>query len=96
MKFSTFSRTLAVGGLAILAAFAQNTPEVRRLTLTEAVHLALSQNRVLKIARLKVVENQQKKAVRQSLATNIPRCSRVYTLRLLVRAAELLLSGRGL
>jgi outer membrane protein TolC len=66
MKFSTFSRTLAVGGLAILSAFAQNAPEVRRLTLTEAVHLALSQNRVLKIARLKVVENQQKKAGERS------------------------------
>ena len=35
--------------------------EPRRLTLTEAVQLALSQNRELKIARLKVVENEQKK-----------------------------------
>jgi outer membrane protein TolC len=35
--------------------------EVRRLTLTEAVQLAVSQNRALRIARLKIEENQQKK-----------------------------------
>jgi len=34
----------------------------RRLTLTDSVHLAISQNRGLKIARLKVIENEQKKA----------------------------------
>lgn len=34
----------------------------RQLTLPEAVRLALSQNRALKIARLKVNENEQKKA----------------------------------
>ena len=33
-----------------------------KLTLPEAVRLALAQNRTLKIARLKVVENEQKKA----------------------------------
>ena len=36
--------------------------DTRRLTLTEAVQLALSQNRALKIARLKIAENEQKKA----------------------------------
>ncbi len=36
--------------------------ESRRLTLAEAVQLALVQNRTLKIARLKVVENEHKKA----------------------------------
>ncbi len=41
-------------------------PTVRHLTLTEAVHLAISQNRALKIARLKVVENEQKKAGERS------------------------------
>jgi outer membrane protein TolC len=35
---------------------------VRRLTLAEAVHLAVSQNRALKIARLKIEESAQKKA----------------------------------
>jgi outer membrane protein len=36
--------------------------DVRQLTLREAVQLALHQNRELKIARLKVTENEQKKA----------------------------------
>src|SRR5437879_31407 len=36
--------------------------ESRRLTLPEAVDLALRQNRSLKIARLKIVESEQKKA----------------------------------
>jgi outer membrane protein TolC len=36
--------------------------DTRRLTLAEAVQLALSQNRELKIARLKIAENEQKKA----------------------------------
>ncbi len=35
--------------------------DTRQLTLPEAVRLALAQNRVLKIARLKVLENEQKK-----------------------------------
>ena len=36
--------------------------EVKRLTLAEAVHLALVQNRTLKIARFKVKENEERKA----------------------------------
>jgi len=36
--------------------------ESRRFTLAEAVQLAIAQNRELKIARLKVVESEQKKA----------------------------------
>src|SRR5258708_7710430 len=36
--------------------------ETRHVTLPEAVRLALAQNRALKIARLKVIENEQKKA----------------------------------
>jgi outer membrane protein TolC len=36
--------------------------EVKRLTLSEAVHLALVQNRTLKIARFKVKENEERKA----------------------------------
>jgi outer membrane protein TolC len=35
--------------------------DTRQLTLTEAVQLAISQNRELEIARLKVIENEQKK-----------------------------------
>jgi len=53
---------LATAGLAVFPAFAQQAPPTRHLTLTEAVHLAISQNRTLKIARLKVNENEQKKA----------------------------------
>ena len=40
--------------------------ESMKLTLSEAVRLALAQNRVLKIARLKVVESEQKKAAAKS------------------------------
>lgn len=55
-------RILATAGLAMLSAVPQNATDVRHLTLTEAVHLAISQNRTLKIARLKVLENEHKKA----------------------------------
>ena len=41
-------------GWPLLSAVPQYAAEVRHLTLTEAVHLAISQNRALKIARLKV------------------------------------------
>ena len=55
-------RNLAVIALVAMPAAAQPGPSVRRLTLSEAVHLAVAQNRGLKIARLKVAENEQKKA----------------------------------
>ena len=55
-------RALALVGLAALSVLPQKAADVRHITLAEAVHLALDQNRALKIARLKVVENQQKKA----------------------------------
>ena len=51
--------------LAVLFAFALGNAlaaDTRNLTLAGAVQLALSQNHALKIARLKVVENEQKKA----------------------------------
>ena len=59
-------RVLVIVGLVAPSAAAQNAAEARRLTLTEAVHLAISQNRALKIARLKVAENEQKKAGERS------------------------------
>jgi outer membrane protein TolC len=62
MNRTTLLRMLVVAGLAVLSAVTQNAAEVRRLTLAEAVRLAISQNRALKIARLKVVESEQKKA----------------------------------
>jgi outer membrane protein TolC len=62
MSCVNLCRILSVAGLGVVAAVPQNAAEVRRLTLEEAVHLAISQNHELKIARLKVTENEQKKA----------------------------------
>jgi outer membrane protein TolC len=62
MTRANLFRTIAIAGLAALSAATQDAAEPRRLTLTEAVHLAIGQNRALKIARLKVIENEQKKA----------------------------------
>jgi outer membrane protein TolC len=54
--------------LALLFLAARNfyAAEPRQLTLPEAVRLALAQNRALKIARLKVVEDEHKKAAARS------------------------------
>jgi outer membrane protein TolC len=60
------NRFVIVAVVGIVAATSQYGAEVRHLTLTEAVHLAIGQNRSLKIARLKVVENEQKKAGQHS------------------------------
>jgi outer membrane protein TolC len=49
-----------MAALAVIATTCSYAADVRHLTLTEAVHLAIAQNRALKIARLKVNENQQK------------------------------------
>ena len=61
MRFSG-KHALIAAGLSVLAAAPQYAADMRHLTLTEAVHLALAQNRALKIARLKVLGNEQKKA----------------------------------
>ena len=66
MNRANLFRTLAIAGLALLLAAPQNAADARRVTLTEAVHLAISQNRALKIAHLKVTENEQKKAGQRS------------------------------
>lgn len=55
-------RILSSLGLVVLSPANQYAADVRHLTLDEAVRLAISQNRELKIARLKVIENEQKKA----------------------------------
>jgi outer membrane protein TolC len=60
------NRSVIAAAAGIFAATSQYAAEVRHLTLTEAVHLAISQNRALKIARLKVAESQQKKAGERS------------------------------
>jgi outer membrane protein TolC len=59
-------RICIIIGLVALLPAVENAADARRLTLTEAVHLALTQNRTLKIARLKVVENEHKKAGERS------------------------------
>jgi outer membrane protein TolC len=58
-------RIVTLAGL-VMTAVPQYAAEMRHLTLAEAVHLAVSQNRTLKIARLKVTENEQKKAGERS------------------------------
>jgi len=57
-----WKRALIAAGLSMVAAAPQYASDTRHLTLREAVNLALTQNHSLKIARLKVVENEQKKA----------------------------------
>ncbi|PWT99491.1 MAG: hypothetical protein C5B51_27075 [Terriglobia bacterium] len=71
MKRNRILRVVALSGLAALGAplqpaFGQQPKDVRRITLTEAVRLALSQNHALKIARFKVTGNEQKKAGQRS------------------------------
>src|SRR5215831_238520 len=62
MTHRIFSSTLALATLAMAAAAPQYAADVMRLTLTDSVHLAISQNRALKIARLKVIEKEHRKA----------------------------------
>ena len=62
MNRKIHTRTLAMAALAVITVASLHAADVRRLTLTDAVHLAISQNRALKIARLKVTENEHKKA----------------------------------
>jgi outer membrane protein TolC len=57
---------LAALAFTVPPACPQNAPPVRKLSLKEAVQLALSQNRSLRIARLKVTENEQQKAGERS------------------------------
>jgi outer membrane protein len=66
MSFVRFLRIMIISGLTVALASAQNGGAARHLTLTEAVRLAITQNRSLKIARLKVAENEQKKAGERS------------------------------
>src|SRR5215467_12477654 len=56
--------TVALG--LLLFSNASFAGETRRLTLAEAVRLAVEQNRTLKIARLKVKENEYKKDAARS------------------------------
>ena len=66
MSQKHLTRTLAIAGLVVLPTIPQAAAEVRHLTLTEAVHLAIAQNRSLKISRLRVIENEQNKVGQRS------------------------------
>lgn len=59
-------RLTAMIGVFLFCATAALADEVRHLRLEEAVRLALRQNRALKIARLKVKENESRKAAAHS------------------------------
>ena len=66
MKCISLCRLAAALSLTVPPAFPQNASPVRQLSLKEAVRLALSQNRSLRIARLKVTESEQQKAGERS------------------------------
>jgi outer membrane protein TolC len=66
MTGRNFLRLTAMTGVFLFCASAALTDEVRHLSLEEAVRLALQQNRALKIARLKVKENESRKAAAHS------------------------------
>ena len=65
MNLRTHVATIACAGLLAGAGQAL-AAEARQLTLADAVKLALSQNRELKIARLRVQQNEYKKAEAKS------------------------------
>jgi outer membrane protein TolC len=62
MTRGTFLQTSVTVGIFLFCAAAVRSDELRHLKLSEAVRLAVEQNRTLKIARFKVKENEQKKA----------------------------------
>src|SRR5215471_13355683 len=62
MNRMPFPCILAVAALAMQAVAPQFAADVVHLTLTDAVHLAIRQNRSLKIARLRVIEKEHAKA----------------------------------
>jgi outer membrane protein TolC len=57
---------LGFAWLALLGLPQTGLAQVRHITLQEAIHLGVNQNHALKIARLKVEENQEKKAGERS------------------------------
>jgi outer membrane protein TolC len=61
MMRAIISRCVAIGALLSLVCVRQYGADVRKLNLKEAVELAISQNHSLRIARLKIVESEQKK-----------------------------------
>ena len=66
MKHGTYFRASTIAIALLVCTVLALAGERRRLTLAEAVRLALEQNRSLKIARLKVQENTYKKDAARS------------------------------
>jgi outer membrane protein TolC len=66
MTRKTFLQPLALAAFALGTAGPLYSADVVHLTLTDAVHLAIGQNRTLKIARLKVTEKEHRKAGERS------------------------------
>lgn len=62
MMSSILSRCFAIFALLSITTAPGYGADVRKLSLKEAVELAISQNHSLRIGRLKIVENEQKKA----------------------------------
>src|SRR5215471_2485396 len=69
MNRMPFPRILAIAALAMQAAAPQFAADVVHLTLTDAVHMAISQNRALRIARLKAAEMGHRKAEEHAVIT---------------------------
>jgi outer membrane protein TolC len=53
---------LIAGAIIVCSVSSAHAADARKITLKEAVDLAISQNRALRIARLKIVESEQRKA----------------------------------
>lgn len=62
MTRGTLSRISLTAAVFLLCVNSARSDEIRRLTLSDAVHLAVEQNCTLKIARFKVKENEERKA----------------------------------
>jgi outer membrane protein TolC len=67
MMSATLFRCFGMFALVSLAVVPEFGADVRKLSLKEAVELAISQNHSLRIARLKIVENEQKKTSEHAL-----------------------------
>ena len=76
MNRANMFRTPAIAGLALLSAVCSDAADTRHITLTEAVHLAISQNRVLTIARLRLpdlfVPVLAKRTEREVVGVSVP------------------------
>jgi outer membrane protein TolC len=66
MTRARVSRIWSIAALLLLCSTSAFADETRKLTLEEAVRLAVEQNRALKIARLKVKENEYRKDAARS------------------------------